>query len=786
MNASIEELKQALLYGKAQDIAQFMQKALSTPEKKTIHSQIIELLEQYLFENNAYYLAKYLFLLYDKIEISYMARFYLQYCYEELLLQSSYIPIVNKYLSTAPNKMNANYAMHDKEYSYIFNGEEKKYCVHSFSNEIGYNLTLLKTPYGSIILDCGARCINQAHSTIKKEDLLAFLGVYKVSVSDIVGVIISHAHLDHYGSISTLLDVGISPARIYTDFRTKEIINDLSEERTLDSARPIQLFFVPGQKIQISTYDNGHILGSQLIVIHFDDKTVVYTGDFCLHNQKMIEGLNLAKLMEDIYIKNGVDCLITESTYGRKISNILPYDEAQKSLVSLTDKLISNGIKVFMLSSAVGRSQELVLALREKHRILIDGLSIKLTNTFERILNMEIADSNVKYSTCTDSKIDNFDFNDIIIVSSGMISQGSTSAQYIKELFDSRESVAIIRTGYMDNNEESYGYGILQSWKRHGGLLFDVSISNHASYEEIFALINALNPKNVVSIHGSGITNKTDPIIKSIDDKTIVINDIDNPVIINRWKNVVKTGIDAISEGRILDNSVAFQNAFKFFVKSIKDDKSNHHLLIRMNTFDTLSDLFDFLKINVEYYEKTSKPDNTLSAKRTALWTRGSTLYVLKGINKCQRGSHNIIPTQSSLLGQNQCNAELRVNYCLDCDRFFINHLSYDDYLKKHKVLIGNIVIENDGIPMAGDLFLTDSSPLRLCGYSVAEQDNLSQESRRYIIKKVIEMGVMSKSDVVRYLEYLITMNVKRKESEKDILKWNDDIVYTLSIDFEN
>ena len=70
-------------------------------------------------------------------------------------------------------------------------------------------------------------------------------------------------------------------------------------------------------------------------------------------------------------------------------------------------------------------------------------------------------------------------------------------------------------------------------------------------------------------------------------------------------------------------------------------------------------------------------------------------------------------------------------------------------------MLIGNVIFENDGIPMAGDLLLIDLSPLRLCGYSVAEQDGLSQESRRYIIKKVIEMGVMSKSDVARYLEYL-------------------------------
>jgi hypothetical protein len=44
----------------------------------------------------------------------------------------------------------------------------------------------------------------------------------------------------------------------------------------------------------------------------------------------------------------------------------------------------------------------------------------------------------------------------------------------------------------------------------------------------------------------------------------------------------------------------------------------------------------------------------------------------------------------------------------------------------------------------------------------------------------------MSKSEVIRYLEYFITMNGKRRGNEIAVSKWKDDLAYTLSIDFEN
>ena len=99
--------------GSAQDISRAVQNILQTSVDCSVLQGAINILEPWLFNSNAYYLAKFLFLLYDKLDNDCMARFYLQYCYEELSTQSAYISTINKYLSLTPRAMKSNYFTHD-------------------------------------------------------------------------------------------------------------------------------------------------------------------------------------------------------------------------------------------------------------------------------------------------------------------------------------------------------------------------------------------------------------------------------------------------------------------------------------------------------------------------------------------------------------------------------------------------------------------------------------------------------------------------------------------------
>ena len=122
----------------------------------------------------------------------------------------------------------------------------------------------------------------------------------------------------------------------------------------------------------------------------------------------------------------------------------------------------------------------------------------------------------------------------------------------------------------------------------------------------------------------------------------------------------------------------------------------------------------------------------------------------------------------------------MTVNYCKDCKRFFINYVSYETYKHRYGVLIGNIVMEDEGKTVFGDVVLAEASPLKLCGYSVNQQDGYTSQMRQYIISKIIDRGIMSKSDVVRYLEYFISINGRQKRNQLAVSKWNEDLTFTL------
>lgn len=554
----------------------------------------VRALEKHLFFCKDYYLTCYLFQLYDRLGDETMARFYLQYCYEDLISQRKYPGLLEKYLNLKPGRIEGNYYEHDGEFDYTFENETKTYEVHSFSNEIGFNATLLKTPYGSLVFDCGAKFKGNYHAVIDWEDFRSFLGVYGVGARDVAAVMISHAHLDHYGSISSLIGAGIPQDRFYADPDTVAIIKNATGDPFTGWIRPISDFSFPEEKIRIRAYPNGHIPGSRLFVIRFDCVTVIYTGDFCLHDQHTVEGLNLDLLKRDAFIASGVSCLITESTCGRKVSGILSYAQAEKALKTIAARLLEEGYKIFLPVFAIGRSQELTMMMDGVHRILINEHSIRLTRLYEKLLHRKIVRPGIRYSTDGAEKAENFAFNDIVIVSAGMLTKNNLFAQYFDELRRLRQPVAIIRTGYSDSSEEAYGYSLFQGWKRNGGLLFDVPLSSHAGYDDLFVLMSSLQAENVVAVHGAGIIHNHGADKHGASARgPMRITDSDTRL---TWKLAVVKGERALSSGRSLEESELFRSAFKHLIHCLKRSGEGEPILDILLSYDSIDELFSFLK----------------------------------------------------------------------------------------------------------------------------------------------------------------------------------------------
>ncbi|MBQ9141807.1 MAG: MBL fold metallo-hydrolase [Lachnospiraceae bacterium] len=511
MCSPIEEIcalmNTTLLSQKSADIENMLNTivALKLPQEKLV--TIIETVEAYFIEGCAVDLSIYLALLYYTARCEYMSKYYIGLITELSEEQKLLIAPIIEALQEKPKRLSSvqSVSLYDFTKRYVYQEENREYSIHSFSQVIGKNATVLKTPYGAIMFDCGAACGAEGADLITEIELLEFFKRIDISPDDLLAVVISHAHMDHYGSIATLINLGIEMNRIYIEYGTKKLIQSVALDMPyLEEALPVNAFFVPFQKVKITAFPNGHILGSCGYIVTFDGRNVIYTGDYCLHNQRTAVGLQVKNLLQNPDILHyGVDCLITETTYGKYAAPI-KYKDVCKVFLHFVELLKKHGYKIFLPSFAIGRSQEIALLLNSNYNVLIDGLATKISRVYEELSGLTIFNRNTRYNdSISDYKEDNFDFNDIIIASSGMLAQNSTSYNYIKNLLESERKVAIIKTGYIGS--ESFGNVLLNRWKNQENKLFDISLSAHADFDEIHALIEALEPVHLVCIHGDGL-----------------------------------------------------------------------------------------------------------------------------------------------------------------------------------------------------------------------------------------------------------------------------------------
>ncbi len=185
------------------------------------------------------------------------------------------------------------------------------------------------------------------------------------------GVFLTHAHLDHCGFTPHLFAKAYQ-GKIYATKPTHELLNvqiadymrlsnprDVTKEalqrmsksvKVVDYRKPMKI-----KDLIVEFIPAGHILGSALIKVTNQGKSLIYTGDINLTTTKLLEGADLKDL--------SASTLITESTYGGK-DDVFPNEkELAKAMVHSIKHTLLSGGKVIIPSFAVQRGQEVLLFL---------------------------------------------------------------------------------------------------------------------------------------------------------------------------------------------------------------------------------------------------------------------------------------------------------------------------------------------------------------------------------------------------------------------------------------
>jgi TPR repeat protein len=178
--------------------------------------------------------------------------------------------------------------------------------------------------------------------------------------------------------------------------------------------------------------------------------------------------------------------------------------------------------------------------------------------------------------------------------------------------------------------------------------------------------------------------------------------------------------------------------------------------------------------------EKEVREKHTLKI----LWSDSNILYIYKNTTACHTRKHNITSATAIITGKNYAEIKLNVEYCEQCNRFYMSYTTYEHYRDIYGILLGNLRMYSS--MDSGGAFLASESPLKLCCYSVSQTDGLSDRERQYIISQVIDKNILQKREVIRYLEYFINMNGKKRGNEIALSKWKADLAFTLAYKSES
>ncbi len=156
-------------------------------------------------------------------------------------------------------------------------------------------------------------------------------------------------------------------------------------------------------------------------------------------------------------------------------------------------------------------------------------------------------------------------------------------------------------------------------------------------------------------------------------------------------------------------------------------------------------------------------------------------IYYYKARTRCDIHKHNVVSATAIVRTSKFENVPINVDHCLDCNKHYVNKVSLDCYELKYGEIYAckQNQINKSNFNESGTRFYdrrNEQSILANYGYSVSRLRNLSSRQRAKILLRVIEMGAMSKPQIIDHIEYLIKERSDRNNMKTAISKWKEDL----------
>lgn len=416
------------------------------------------------------------------------------------------------------------------------------------ADEVGASSTLVRIGGKLLLVDAGIRISPRTSRGIANDQLPDLHPISQAGGPDYI--LVTHAHTDHTGALALVVEqyphvpvLATRPTIALTRILQADaqrimagkleadgelpIFDEVASQRLMDAFQPVE-YRQPirlGDGLQVTYYPSGHIAGAAALVLESEEGTLVISGDVSLADQRAVVRADLPRLK--------ADALVLESTYGGRLhANRLA---EERRIIETLARIAERGGRALIPAFALGRAQEIlqiILAYRDRLDVPVyaDGMVRAVCRAYGTFTDL-LPEATVKAagdgslffretikpveSAAQREQIMSSGEPAVVVASSGMLTGGASAVYGRRWAGDPRN--AILLTGYQDEEAPGRFLQRLMRERQEGQeatvkidgqpvtVRCDVdtySLSAHADEGELVSLAEALNPDDIMLVHG--------------------------------------------------------------------------------------------------------------------------------------------------------------------------------------------------------------------------------------------------------------------------------------------
>lgn len=427
--------------------------------------------------------------------------------------------------------------------------------------EIGKNMTVVEYGDDIVVIDCGLAFPDD--NEIYGVDLVIPDITYLEKNADrIRGIVITHGHEDHIGSLPFVLRklaVPVYGSRLAMGLVTGKLkehglMDRLSYLHPVNAGDVVTLGKISVEFIRV----NHSIPDALAVAVTTPAGVVIHTGDFKIDATPIIGGmLDIARFSE--LGDNGVLLLMSDSTNAERPGFTMSERKVGQSFETIFSRAEKQRIVVASFASNIHRIQQVIdAAARSGRKVAVSGRSmINAVN-----VSVELGYLTVPDNTIIDlNDIDQYPKDKMVLITTGsqgepMSALARMSIAEHKKVELGKGDIVIISATPIPGNEKTVSRVIDRLMKLGAEVvyekMYEVHVSGHACQEELKLMLSVVKPQYFMPVHGEyRHLKKHADLARSMGmtDSHIIISEIGRVVEFGA-KGVVMT--ETVPSGRIL------------------------------------------------------------------------------------------------------------------------------------------------------------------------------------------------------------------------------------------